>query len=139
MADVEETVRAAVSAHRGRRGPLLPILHDVQEWLGWIPPAAIPLLAEGLNLSRAEVHGVVTFYEDFRTEPPPGGTRVRVCRAEACQAQGAERTFEHARTVPGIALEQVFCLGNCALGPSAEIAGRLHGRVTPERLEALTR
>jgi len=123
------TVRRVVEAHRGWRGPLLPILHALQEELGYLPPDATPILAHELNLSRAEVHGVITFYTDFRTSPAPVPP-VRICRAEACQAVGAAELVADGA-------EHVFCLGNCALGPSVEIAGRVHGRVTPERLRAL--
>jgi len=134
-------VRAAVAAHRGERGPLLPILHAVQHELGCVPADAVPVLAEELNLSRAEVHGVLTFYQDFRAEPANRAT-VRVCRAEACQAVGAEQVYGYARDLAASApaeltVDQVFCLGNCALGPSAEVNGRLHGRVDPARLRVL--
>lgn len=125
----------------------MPILHDVQEELGYVDPAVVPVLADALNLSVAEVHGVVTFYRDFR-KAPPGRTRVRVCRAEACQSVGAEALAAHARqslgvgfgeTTPddAVSLDEVFCLGNCALGPSVQVGGRLHGRVSPARFDAL--
>ncbi|MET0492384.1 MAG: NAD(P)H-dependent oxidoreductase subunit E [Actinoplanes sp.] len=134
-------VRAAVVAHRDQRGPLLPVLHAIQEQLGHVPAEAVPVLAGELNLSRAEVHGVLTFYQDFR-EKPPAQSSVRVCRAEACQAVGADLLYGYARDLAasssgGIAVEQVFCLGNCALGPSAEVNGRLHGRVDSARLREL--
>ncbi|MEV5608611.1 NAD(P)H-dependent oxidoreductase subunit E [Streptomyces sp. NPDC052225] len=143
---VERVVRTAASAHRGERGALLPVLHAVQAELGYVPQAAIQVLADEFNLSRADVHGVVTFYHDFRSAPA-GRTTVRVCRAEACQALGAERLLAHLRqsgkelgetSADGsTTVEQVFCLGNCALGPSVEVNGRLHGRVTTGRLAAL--
>ncbi|EXG81542.1 NAD(P)H-dependent oxidoreductase subunit E [Cryptosporangium arvum] len=123
------TVRRVVEAHRDWRGPLLPVLHALQDELGYLPADATPILAHELNLSRAEVHGVITFYTDFRSEPGPTRT-VRICRAEACQAVGAESLVEAA----GGRAEQVFCLGNCALGPSVEVDGRVLGRVTPEKL-----
>ena len=134
-------VRAAVATHRGQRGPLLPVLHAIQDQLGYVPAEAVPVLAEELNLSRAEVHGVLTFYQDFR-EKPPAPASVRVCRAEACQAVGASLLYGYALDLAassggGIAVEQVFCLGNCALGPSAEVNGRLHGRVDSARLREL--
>ncbi|MEU4131110.1 formate dehydrogenase subunit gamma [Streptomyces wuyuanensis] len=143
----EDRVRAIVAAHRGERGALLPVLHSVKEELGYVDPAVIPVLAAELNLSRADVHGVVTFYEDFR-QSPPGRRTVRICRAEACQAVGAANVAERARNRLGVSfgettsdgeitLDQVFCLGNCALGPAVEVDGRLYGRVTPERLDAL--
>jgi formate dehydrogenase subunit gamma len=140
-------VRSAVAAHSADRGALLPILHDIQAEFGHVDPAAVPLLAEALNLSRAEVHGVISFYPDFR-DTPSAGTHVRICRAEACQAVGAEDLVEHATAKLGTAvggtspdrsatLDQVFCFGNCALGPAVEINGRLVGRVTPQRFDAL--
>lgn len=128
-------------------GALLPILHRVQERLGYVPPAAIPVIAKALNLSRAEVHGVATFYHDFRSAPP-GRRVVKVCRAEACQSMGAERLIAHAvqslgtelgttRADGAFTLEPIYCLGNCALSPAATIDGRIHGRLTPERFDAL--
>ncbi|MFD7294005.1 NAD(P)H-dependent oxidoreductase subunit E [Streptomyces sp. NPDC059897] len=143
---VESVVRRAAAAHRGERGALLPVLHAVQAELGCVPQEAIPVLADEFNLSRADVHGVVTFYHDFRREPA-GRSTVRVCRAEACQALGAEGLLSHVResgltlgdtSADGrVTVEQVFCLGNCALGPSVEANGRLYGRVTPDRLGAI--
>jgi formate dehydrogenase subunit gamma len=144
---LERRARAAIAAHRDDRGALLPILHDIQAEFGYVDPAVVPILAEGLNLSRAEVHGVISFYHDFRTSAP-AGTHVRICRAEACQAAGAEALVEHARTSLGLdigdtspgrdaTLDQVFCFGNCALGPTVEVNGRIAGRVTPHRFDAL--
>ncbi|MFJ3669750.1 formate dehydrogenase subunit gamma [Streptomyces sp. NPDC090106] len=143
---VESVVRRVVAEHHGHRGPLLPVLHAVQAELGHVPQEAIPVLADALNLSRADVHGVVTFYHDFRREPA-GRTTVRICRAEACQAQGADGLLKHVResglslgetTADGaLTVEQVFCLGNCALGPAVEANGRLYGRVGPARLGAI--
>ncbi|MER5442278.1 NAD(P)H-dependent oxidoreductase subunit E [Streptomyces sp. NPDC002790] len=143
---VESVVRRAAVAHRGERGALLPVLHAVQAELGCVPQEAIPVLADEFNLSRADVHGVVTFYHDFRREPA-GRSAVRICRAEACQALGADRLLSHVRESGltlgdtsadgGVTVEQVFCLGNCALGPSVEANGGLHGRVTPARLGAI--
>ncbi|MEV6194116.1 formate dehydrogenase subunit gamma [Streptomyces sp. NPDC051920] len=143
---VESVVRRAAAAHRDQRGALLPVLHAVQAELGHVPQEAIPVLADEFNLSRADVHGVVTFYHDFRKEPA-GRTAVRICRAEACQALGAERLVAYAREAGlelgetsadgAVTVEQVFCLGNCALGPSVEVNGRLYGRVGPARLGSL--
>src|SRR5216117_4059750 len=133
---LEQRVRAAVATHRGERGPLLPILHDIQAEFGYVDKAVVPILAAELNISRADVYGVISFYHDFREEPTRG-TTVRVCRAEACQANGAEAVFEHAKRTPGVTVEQVFCFGNCALGPAAEVDGRLVGRVDPAKLDAL--
>lgn len=135
---LDSRVREIVARHAGWRGPLLPILHAVQHELGHIDPAVVPAIADELNLSVAEVHGVVSFYRDFRTEPP-APVQVRICRAEACQAVGGEALAHHAATrrVTGdVDVHDVFCLGNCALGPSATVNDRLLGRVTPERLDA---
>lgn len=143
----EALVREIAAHHRAKRGALLPILHAVQQALGCVPPEAIPVLAEELNLSRADVHGVITFYHDFRSEPA-ARTTVRVCRAEACQAVGAGRLVEYLRNRYGVSLgetsrdgsltaEQVFCLGNCALGPAAQVNGQLHGRLDEARLSSV--
>jgi formate dehydrogenase subunit gamma len=117
----------------------MPILHAIQAELGHVPADAVPVLAEELNLSRAEVHGVITFYHDFRAEPSAATTQVRVCRAEACQALGAEDLYRSAQTLCAdrADLRQVFCLGNCALGPSVELNGKLYGRVDADRLTTL--
>jgi len=128
-------------------GALLPILHDVQSTLGYVPKDAVPLIANALNLSRAEVHGVVSFYHFYRTEKP-GRHVLQLCRAEACQASGGVHLEAHARRTLGVdfhgttadgavTLEPVYCLGNCALGPSVMIDEQLQGRVTPERFDAL--
>jgi len=133
---------------RSLAGPLLPILHGVQSALGYIPKDAVPLLASELNITRAEVHGVLTFYHYFRTEPC-GGHVLYLCRAEACQAVGAAALERHAKAALGVdfhettadgtvTLEPVYCLGNCALGPSLLLDDQLHGRVTPERFDELT-
>jgi formate dehydrogenase subunit gamma len=140
-------VREIAASHRGQRGALLPILHAVQEALGCVPPEAIPVLADELNLSRADVHGVVSFYHDFRSAPA-GRTAVRICRGEACQAVGAERLVRHMKDSYGMSLgdtspdgaltvEQVFCLGNCALGPAAQVNGRLRGRLDEAGLASI--
>lgn len=129
-------VRSLVTRHEADRGPLLPILHDLQREAGHIPAAAVPLLARELNLSRADVHGVVTFYRDF-TQSPSAGARVRVCRGEACQAVGADALAAYARTRLGAGAEDIFCLGNCALGPCVAAGGRTHGLVSPDRLDAI--
>jgi formate dehydrogenase subunit gamma len=142
-----DTVRRIVADMQGRPGPLIEVLHSVQAALGYVPPDAVPILAEALNLSRAEVHGVVTFYHFFR-ETPPGRHTVSVCRAEACQSMGADDLAEHAKSRLGVdfhettpdgtfSLEPVYCLGNCACSPAAMIDGRLYGRLTPERFDEL--
>lgn len=141
---VAEVVTESVAAMEGQRGALLPILHAIQEALGCVPREAVPVLADRLNLSRADVHGVISFYHDFRAEPA-GRTIVRVCRAEACQAVGSGRLVEYLRDRYGLELgetrddgaltvEQVFCLGNCALGPAVQVDARLHGRVDAAKL-----
>jgi formate dehydrogenase subunit gamma len=128
-------------------GALLPILHGIQDALGYIPKDAVPLVAKRLNLSIAEVHGVVSFYHYFRTERP-GRHVLHVCRAEACQARGSVALETHAQASLGvgwhgttadgaITLEPVYCLGNCALGPAIMLDHRLVGRVTPESFDAL--
>jgi len=144
---VTEVVTDTVAALEGQRGALLPILHAIQETLGCVPREAVPVLAERLNLSRADVHGVVSFYHDFRAEPA-GRTTVKICRAEACQAVGSSRLVEHVRDRYGMELgetrsdgaltvDQVFCLGNCALGPTVQVGARLHGRVDAAKLTQL--
>jgi formate dehydrogenase subunit gamma len=144
---VAEVVTDTVAALQGQRGALLPILHAIQETLGCVPREAVPVLAERLNLSRADVHGVVSFYHDFRSEPA-GRTTVKICRAEACQAVGSGRLVEHVRDRYGMELgetrtdgaltvDQVFCLGNCALGPTVQVGERLHGRVDSAKLTVL--
>ena len=136
-----------ISAQSARRGPLLPVLHALQETFGYVDPRAVPLVATALNLSRADVHGVLTFYSDLRTEPA-GRVVVQVCRAEACQSVGAQDLLDGAsarlavpvgatRADGEVTLEEVFCLGNCALGPSALVGGRLAGRLDADRLAAL--
>lgn len=140
-------VDAVVARLSSLPGALLPILHAIQEELGFVPPESIERVAHGLNLSRAEVHGVLTFYHDFRTAPP-GRTVVKLCRAEACQAMGCQRLEQRLRDVHGVAMgatsadgaltvEPVYCLGNCALSPSALVDGRLLGRVDEARLDAI--
>lgn len=147
--DLADLVHDVAEEHRGERGPLLVILHAIQDRLGYVDPALVPMLARELNLSRADVHGVLTFYRDFRTEPP-GAVTVRVCRAEACASLGAERVLADLELSLGISvgettadggvtLDQVFCLGNCALGPSGQIGGRVHGRLDATRALALIR
>jgi formate dehydrogenase iron-sulfur subunit len=142
-----DRARAIAAAHAGERGALLPVLHALQQEFGYVDPRAVSVVADVLNLSRAEVHGVVTFYRDFRAEPP-GRRVVRVCRAEACQSVGADAVVAHAQERLGIrfgettadgavSLDQVFCLGNCALGPSVMVDGIVHGLVDPPRLDAL--
>jgi formate dehydrogenase subunit gamma len=140
-------IRAVVQQHRDDPGALLPILHALCESFGYVEAEAMAIVAEELNLSQAEVYGVVTFYNDFRTEPP-GRTVIRVCRAEACQSMGADALIDHAtgrlgvglgETTPdgAVTLEQVFCLGNCALSPAVMVGDRLVGRVSTARFDEL--
>lgn len=140
--DRAEVVGAIAAAHLAERGPLLPVLHDVVERLGHVAREDVETIASVLNLSVADVHGVVSFYPDFRTEPPPAHT-VTLCRAEACQAVGAEALYDATRARAerlgdDVEVTEVFCLGNCALGPSGTVDGRLHGRLSTERIDALT-
>jgi formate dehydrogenase subunit gamma len=143
----EKRAREVIAAHAAGGGATLPILHALQEVFGCVPEPAVPIIADVLNLSRAEVHGVVTFYHDFRREPP-GRTVVKLCRAEACQAMGGDALGAHARaklcvdwgetTRDGrVTLDAVFCLGLCATAPSAMINNRLVGRLTEARLDKL--
>jgi len=151
MDTLDETTReridSIVAAHAARPGPLLEVLHEVQHSLGYIPKAAIAQIARGLNLSRAEVHGVVSFYHHFRTAPP-GRHRLQVCRAESCQSVNGDELAAHAErrlgarfgetTADGaVTLEAVYCLGNCACSPAVMLDDEPHGRMTPVRLDEL--
>ncbi len=131
----------------GEPGALMPVLHRVQERLGFIPAEYVPIIASALNVSRAEVQGVLSFYHDFRSTPA-GRHTLKICQAEACQSMGAAALTRHAvdRLQAGlketsadgrITLEPVYCLGNCACSPAVMLDGTLHGRVTPQRLEEL--
>jgi formate dehydrogenase subunit gamma len=136
-----------IAEKKSMDGALLPILHALQERFGYVDDSAVPLLADALNLSRAEVHGVITFYHDFNRHA--GGRHVvKVCRAEACQSVGSAALEAHAKKQLGIdyhgttpdgsvQLEQVFCLGNCACGPSMMVDDKLYGRVTPQRFDSI--
>ena len=140
-------VHAALARHAGEPGALLPILHDVQDALRYVPSHAVPEIAEALNLSRAEVHGVVTYYHHFRATPPARHV-VQICRAEACQSMGAEALLAHARARlqcdahgtsqdGAVAVEPVYCLGLCASSPAITIDDEVHGRVTATQLDVL--
>jgi formate dehydrogenase subunit gamma len=140
-------VERALIAHAQQPANLIKILHDIQRELRHVPPDAVPLIAKALNLSRAEVHGVVTFYHDFR-ETPSGRHTLRICRAESCQSVGSDALVRHAKTHlrvedhgttadGAVTLEPVYCLGNCALSPAIMIDGDLYGRMTPDRLDLL--
>jgi formate dehydrogenase subunit gamma len=135
-------VSAIASAHLSDRGALMPVLHEVVEQFGFVAREDVKTIATVLNLSVAEVHGVVSFYHDFRTEPPAAHS-VALCRGEACQSVGAEALYDATRARAGslgddVEVAAVFCLGNCALGPSGTLDGRLHGRLSSDRLDALT-
>jgi formate dehydrogenase subunit gamma len=130
------TLNSIFAKHQDEPGALLPILHDLQHALGYVPPDAVPLIAKHLNQSRAEVHGVLSYYPHLRTTPPPEHV-VRLCCAEACQANGSVALLAHAK-LQNIAIEPVYCLGLCSIGPALQIDElKLHARVTPEKFEAL--
>jgi formate dehydrogenase subunit gamma len=142
-----EVARERIEALKHLPGAAMPILNALQEEFGYIDDQAIPLIAEALNLSRAEVVGVVYFYHDYRHEPP-GRHILKVCRAEACQSMGCESLVGHIEAAFGTAmgettpngaftLENVYCLGNCALSPAVMLDGRLYGRVSPDRIDAI--
>ncbi len=142
-----EVARERIEALKDLPGAALPILNALQEEFGYIDDAAIPLIADALNLSRAEVVGVAHFYSDYRHEPP-GRHVLKVCRAEACQSMGCDALAQHVESslgTPmgqttrdgGITLEDVYCLGNCALSPAVMLDGRLYGRVSPQRIDAI--
>jgi formate dehydrogenase subunit gamma len=139
--------KALIAAHGAKGGAMLPILHALQAEFGHVPEPAIPMIADALNLSRAEVHGVVSFYHDFRREPA-GRHVLKLCRAEACQAMGADDLADQARRDLGLdwggatadrrlTLEPVFCLGLCAVAPAAMLDGRLVGRLDAAKLDRL--
>ena len=144
---LQEMIESVLATHKAKLGALLPVLHAVQEKLGYIPAEAVPMLASGLNLSRAEIHGVMSFYHDFRSAPA-GKHLIHLCRAEACQAMGARELEQHACKRLGInygetsadglfTLEPVYCLGNCACSPSLRIDDDLHARVTIGKFDEL--
>ena len=140
-------IRRLAEARAAEPGALLPILHAIQDRLGYVPETAVPIVANVLNLSRAEVHGVVTFYHFFRTKPP-GKRTLYVCRAEACQSMGSRALENYAREKLGVdfhettadgrlSLEPVYCLGNCACSPTVMVDETVYGRVTPQRLDEI--
>lgn len=137
-----ERALTRIRALENMPGALLPILHALQEEFGYIDPAAIPLVADALNISKADVHGVISFYHDYR-HSPPGRHVLRICRAEACQSMGCEAVVQHVEKKLGVkmgettadcsfTLEPVYCLGNCALSPSAMLDGEPYGRVSTQ-------
>jgi formate dehydrogenase subunit gamma len=134
------TVQEVITALKDKPGALLPILHGIQDALGYIPADSVPVIAKALNLSRAEVHGVISFYHYFR-DTPPGKHTIHLCRAESCQAMGASRLEAHVKSKLGIdfhdttedgqfSLEPVYCLGNCACSPAMQIGHDIYGRVS---------
>jgi formate dehydrogenase subunit gamma len=142
-----EIVDALIAMHRQQPGALLPLLHAIQDTVGYVPESSYAAISKALSLSVAEVHGVVTFYHHFRTHKP-GRHIMQICRAESCQAMGSEALEAHAKqcmnvdyhqtTADGaITLEPVYCLGNCALSPSVMIDDEIYGRVSPAELDAL--
>lgn len=130
MSTKEERVAEIVDAHAGQEGPLLPILHDVQQAFGCVDAESEALIAKAINLSRADVHGVVSFYHDFHAEADPR-PEVQICRAEACKARGVESLIPAAEKAAGerVKLTTVYCLGLCSAGPSARTGDRLHARL----------
>jgi formate dehydrogenase subunit gamma len=146
-ARLRRCVDAAVQELGGQPGPLLEILHWIQNDLGCVPADAVPMIADALNLSRAEVHGVISFYHYFR-ESPPGRHTIHLCRAEACQSMNQRGLEAHAKRALGVdfhgttangafSFEPVYCLGNCACSPAMMIDGELYGRVTPDRFDTI--
>lgn len=142
-----ERLGEIIATHAGLEGPLLPIFHAIQEEVGHIPQDALPVIAQALNISRAEAHGVMSFYHDFRANPA-GRHVVKLCRAEACQSMGADALHDHAKERLGIdfnettkngavTLEPVFCLGLCACGPSALVDGKVVGRLDAEKIDRI--
>ena len=144
----DERAKEIVTRNSDRPGALMPILREIVDTFGYIESNIVPFIARTLNLSRADVHGVITFYHDFRQEPP-GKHIVQICRAESCQAMHAETLIDHAKNRLGVdwgettkdgkyTLEPVYCLGNCACSPAMMIDESLYGRVTPDQFDNLT-
>ncbi|SHM35598.1 formate dehydrogenase subunit gamma [Roseibium suaedae] len=145
--DIAERTRAVVVAHSELKGPLLPILHELQHEFGHVPEGALRVIADELNLSRAEVHGVASFYHDFR-EAPAGRHVLKICRAEACQSMGADDlagqaesrldiAFGNTTADGAVTLEAVYCLGLCACGPAAMVDGKIVARLDAGKLDTL--
>lgn len=145
--DIASRTSAVISEYKGLEGPLLPILHGVQEEFGYVPGEALPVIAEALNISNAEVHGVVTFYHDYRNHPA-GRHVLKICRAEACQSMGGDAMAARVQQLLGIGfhettadgsvtLEPIYCLGLCACAPAAMLDGEVIGRLNEDRLEEI--
>ena len=144
---IQETVQAVITSLKDKPGALLPILHGIQDALGYIPADSVPAIAQGLHLSRAEVHGVISFYHYFR-DTPPGKQTIHICRAESCQAMGGKQLEQHVKDQLGIdyhetttdgqfSLEPVYCLGNCACSPAIQIGDDIYGKVSAQSFDAI--
>ena len=138
MSTKPQRIAEILADHSEREGALLPILHDVQHALGCVDAESEALIAQGLNLSRADVHGVVSFYHDFRKSPDPR-PEVQICRAEACKARGVEALIKVAQKVAGerVRISTVYCLGLCSVGPAARVGDRLHGRLDAQGMSQI--
>jgi formate dehydrogenase subunit gamma len=145
--DIANRAIGIIDQFKGKEGPLLPILHELQDEFGYVPPEILPLIAHALNISRAEVHGVFTFYHDYR-DHPAGRHVLKLCRAEACQSMGGDALADRARQLLGIdwhgttadgavTLEPVYCLGLCACAPAAMLDGDVIGRLDAEQLDEI--
>jgi len=145
--EVASRTMAVINELKGLEGPLLPILHGIQEEFGYVPGESLPVIADALNISRAEVHGVVTFYHDYRNHPA-GRHVLKLCRAEACQSMGGDAIAARLQQLLGIGfhettkdgsvtLEPVYCLGLCACAPSAMLDGEVIGRLDAEKIEEI--
>jgi len=144
---IQETVQAVITTLKDKPGALLPILHGIQDALGYIPADSVSAIAQGLHLSRAEVHGVISFYHYFR-DTPPGKQTIHICRAESCQSMGGKQLEQHVKDQLGIdyhettadgqfSLEPVYCLGNCACSPAIQVGADIYGRVSPQGFDAI--
>jgi NADH:ubiquinone oxidoreductase subunit E len=131
-----DTVARVIAQRRHLDGPLMPVLHGVQDELGWVPPEAVGQIAQALDLSRAEVHGVLTYYHHFRQEPVRGPV-LQVCRAESCRSVGGEELLRHAQGAHACHVEAVYCLGLCAQSPAVMLDGQPHARVNVAKLNRL--
>ncbi len=144
--NMQATVQEITTALKDKPGALLPILHAIQDKIGYVPAESVPAIAKALNLSRAEVHGVISFYHYFR-ESKPGNHTIYLCRAESCQAMGGKKLEQHVKDRLGIdfhettadgefSLEPVYCLGNCACSPAMQIGTEIYGRVSADSFDA---
>ncbi|GAA0270933.1 formate dehydrogenase subunit gamma [Alteraurantiacibacter aestuarii] len=138
MSSKEHKIGEIIAEHHRREGPLLPILHDVQEEFGCVDTESEAIIAKGLNLSRADVHGVVSFYHDYSPTADPRPV-VQICRAEACKARGVEQIIDAAKAAAGerVAIKTVYCLGLCSAGPAARVGDDLHIRLDNQSVSKL--